>query len=142
MIRKKVRNILVPIDGSKNSFRGLDNAIYIARQCHAVITGLYVIPVYPKNFFDVVIPYQVYFKKEAKKFMAKARKLAAQRGILFKPKMIYGSPSAEILDLAKPKKHQLIVIGSRGQSVLKEAFMGSVASAVVHRSKIPVIVVK
>ena len=74
--------------------------------------------------------------------MAKARKLAAQRGILFKPKIIYGSPSAEILDLAKPKKHQLIVIGSRGQSVLKEAFMGSVASAVVHRSKIPVIVVK
>jgi hypothetical protein len=43
MIRKRIRNILVPIDGSKNSFRGLDNAIYIVRQCHATITGLYVI---------------------------------------------------------------------------------------------------
>jgi nucleotide-binding universal stress UspA family protein len=103
---------------------------------------LYVIPLYPKNLFDVIIPYQTHFKKEAKKFMAKARKLAAQRGILFKPMIIYGSPSAEILDLAKPKKYQLIVIGSRGQSMLKEAFMGSVANVVVHRSKIPVIVVK
>lgn len=137
-----IKNILVPIDGSKNSFRGLDNAIYIARQCHAVITGLYVIPVYPKNFFDVVIPYEVNFKKEARKFMRKARKTAAQRGILFKPRIVYGSPSVEIIDLSKSKKYQLIVIGSRGQSALKEAFMGSVSSAVVHRCKTPIIVVK
>ncbi|MFB5598380.1 MAG: universal stress protein, partial [Nitrosopumilaceae archaeon] len=30
MVRKKIKKILVPLDGSKNSFRGLDNAIYIA----------------------------------------------------------------------------------------------------------------
>ena len=38
----KIKKILVPIDGSKNSMRGLDNAIYLARQCKATITGIYV----------------------------------------------------------------------------------------------------
>ncbi|HSA76460.1 MAG TPA: universal stress protein, partial [Nitrosarchaeum sp.] len=42
---KDIKKILVPIDGSKNSMRGLDEAIYLARQCHATITGLYVIPI-------------------------------------------------------------------------------------------------
>ena len=36
MIKNKIKKILVPIDGSKNSLRGLDEAIYIARQCQAV----------------------------------------------------------------------------------------------------------
>ncbi|KAF6242153.1 universal stress protein, partial [Nitrosopumilus sp. b1] len=30
-----VNKILVPLDGSKNSLRGLDHAIYLARQCQA-----------------------------------------------------------------------------------------------------------
>ncbi|PJB96335.1 MAG: universal stress protein, partial [Nitrosopumilales archaeon CG_4_9_14_0_8_um_filter_34_10] len=34
MIMKNIKKILVPIDGSKNSMRGLDEAIYLARQCH------------------------------------------------------------------------------------------------------------
>ena len=38
-----IKKILVPLDGSKNSFRGLNEAIYLARQCHATITGLYVV---------------------------------------------------------------------------------------------------
>ena len=49
-----VKKILVPLDGSKNSMRGLDEAIYLARQCHATITGLYVIPIYPRNLADAI----------------------------------------------------------------------------------------
>ena len=40
----KIKKILVPLDGSKNSMRGLDEGIYLARQCQATITGLYVVP--------------------------------------------------------------------------------------------------
>jgi nucleotide-binding universal stress UspA family protein len=36
----KIKKILVPLDGSKNSMRGLDEGIYLARQCQATITGL------------------------------------------------------------------------------------------------------
>ena len=30
----KIKSILVPLDGSANSFRGLDTAIHMARQSH------------------------------------------------------------------------------------------------------------
>ena len=40
----KLRKILVPLDGSKNSFRGLDKAISIAKQSESIITGMFVIP--------------------------------------------------------------------------------------------------
>ena len=142
MIRKNIKKILVPLDGSKNSLRGLDEAIYLARQCQATITGLYVIPIYPRNLADAIMPFQIHLNKEAKKFMDNAKKRSAQKGIDFKSKIIFGSPTVEIEELSKKGKFDIIVIGSRGQSELKEIFLGSVANAIVHKSKIPVLVVK
>ena len=41
----KTNKILVPLDGSKNSVRGLDMAIHLARQSHGTITALSIKPV-------------------------------------------------------------------------------------------------
>ncbi|MFZ8908483.1 MAG: universal stress protein, partial [Nitrosopumilaceae archaeon] len=138
MIRKKIKKILVPLDGSKNSLRGLDEAIYLARQCQATITGLYIIPIYPRNLADAIMPFQIHLSKEAKRFMEHAKRRSAQKGIVFKSKIIFGSPTVEIEELSRKGKFHIIVIGSRGQSGIKEAFLGSVANAIVHKSKIPV----
>ena len=142
MSSKKIKNILVPLDGSKNSIRGLDNAISIARNCQATIMGLYILPTYPRNIADAVIPYFVHPEREAKKFLADAKKRAAQKGILFKSKIIWGSPTCEIQEMANSKKFDLIVLGARGMGSVKEFFLGSVSNAIVHKSKIPVMVVK
>ena len=142
MIKKNIKKILVPLDGSENSIRGLDAAISIARACHATITGIYVIPIYPRSLTDAILPYDIFTTKGAKKFMGAAKKRAAQKGILFKQKIIRGSPICEIQDMTKSKKFDLVVIGSRGRSKLKETFLGSVANAVVHRSPVPILVVK
>jgi nucleotide-binding universal stress UspA family protein len=142
MIRNKIKKILVPLDGSKNSFRGLNEAITVARACQATITGLYIIPMYPRNVTDAIIPYFIQPEKEARKFMKSAKIRAAQRGILFRPKIIRGSPTCEIQQMAVPKKFDLLVIGARGRGFVKEAFLGSVSNAIVHKAKIPVMVVK
>ncbi len=142
MMRKKIKKILVPLDGSKNSLRGLDEAIYVARQCHATITGLYVVPLYPRNLADALMPYQIHLTKDAKKFMSKAKKICAQKGIMFTSKIEIGSPTSEIEHITKKKKFDMVVIGSRGQSGLKEVFLGSVANSLVHKLKVPVLVVK
>ena len=139
MIRKKIKKILVPLDGSKNSLRGLDRAIYIARQCQATITGLYVIPIYPRNLADAIMPYQIHLTKEAKKYMRFAKTKAAQKGVLFKSKIVFGSPISEIADFAKGKKFDLVVIGSRGHGGVKEVFLGSVASGVAGHAKCDVL---
>lgn len=130
------------MDGSDKSFKALDEAIYLARQCNGTITGLCVIPIYTVNLGKLLTSLKNQSQKEAKKFLAEAKKQCAQNGIVFSEKIIYGNQSWEITEFASYKKFDLIVIGSRGLSRTKEAFLGSVANNIVHKSKIPVLVVK
>jgi len=137
-----IKKILVALDGSKNSLRGLDTAIYLARQCGATITGITVIPLYPKALLLTPILYEREFSRAAKEFMAKAKKRSAQNGIVFNEKITIGHAVDIILDFAKEKKFDVIVIGARGFGTVKGIFLGSVSNAVVHKSKIPVLVIK
>lgn len=141
-MKQKITKILVPIDGSANSFKALNEAIYLARQCHGTITGLCIIPIYTINLGKLLTSLKNQSQKEVKKFMAEAKKRCAQNGIVFSEKIIYGNQAWEITEFAAYKKFDLIVIGSRGMSRVKEAFLGSVANTVVHKSKVSVLVVK
>jgi len=139
---KPIKKILVPMDGSKSSFKVLNEAIYIARQCGSTITGLCVIPLYTINLGRLLTSLKNRSIKEAKKFMSEAKMISAQNGIVFNGKIIYGNEVWEITEFASYKKFDLVVIGSRGIGPIKEMFLGSVANGVVHKSKIPVLVVK
>jgi len=138
----KIKKILVPLDGSKNSFRGLDRAIYLARQCQATITGLYVVPLPPPRTDYQLKDMEKYFLKNAGKFMALAKKRSAQHGILFYDKVVYGDEGPKILSFANGNKFDIIVIGSRGHGSIKELFLGSTSNYVLHKAPMPVLIVK
>ena len=143
MIKKKISKILVPIDGSKNSIRGLETAITLARSCGATITGIYSIYAPPHSEFRGVGSVEKSLNVQVKKFMEEAKVLAAKNGIVFNEKMARGDIGYNIIKLAHGKEHfDMIVIGSRGRSSTKEMFFGSVSNYVIHTSKIPVVVVK
>jgi nucleotide-binding universal stress UspA family protein len=144
MIKKKITKILVPLDGSKNSWRGLEMAISIARQFGATITGVYSIYAPPHSEFRGVGSVEESLNKEVKKILDEAKVLAAQNGIVFKEKLMRGDIGYNIVKLAHSKKEKfnLIVIGNRGRGSLKEMFFGSVSNYVIHASKIPVLLVK
>ena len=143
-MRNKIKKILVPLDGSKNSIRGLDTAISLARACQGTITALYIktVPgiyaIHPLGFMSLN---QV---TEAKKFLISAKTRAAKKGILLSHKIIGGEPGFDIVRFAHNKKNKIdmIVIGARGRGLVKEIFLGSVSNYVVHKSKLPVLVVK
>ena len=40
---EKIKTILVPMDGSKNSFKALTKAIFLAKKCNSSITALFVL---------------------------------------------------------------------------------------------------
>lgn len=134
--------ILVPLDGSSNSTRGLDTAIEIAKCSGAEITGLYVfhLPVVAG------IKYTQKMKEEAQKKAVKAigpaMKKTQNTGAKFKYHTCGGHTGSEIVKFAKKGKFDMIVIGARGMGGAKQAFLGSTSNYVVHKTKIPVLVVK
>jgi nucleotide-binding universal stress UspA family protein len=144
MINTQFKNILVPLDGSKNSIRGLNLAIGLARQCQAKITGIYVIQRPPHVAFRA--PRSIYpekhLLKDAESTMEFAKRHAAQNGILLEQKITFGDPGYTIVKFAKDKKFDIIVMGARGRGALKEVFFGSVSNYVLHKSIIPILIVK
>ena len=144
MISTKIKKILVPLDGSKNSQKGLDMAIGLARKFDAIIIGICVIYAAPRSEFrGKGIVEKGYFKK-VKKFMNDAKTKAAQNRITFKEKILYGDVGYHIVKFAHSKKNDIdmIVIGSRGRGAAREMFFGSVSHHILHASLIPVLVVK
>jgi nucleotide-binding universal stress UspA family protein len=57
-------------------------------------------------------------------------------------KVLHGNPAEEILNFIKKKKYDFIVMGKTGTSKITGPTLGSVSSALVQHSKIPVMVVK
>ena len=144
MINIKIKKILVPLDGSKNSIRGLDMAIALARQCGATIVGLYVIyaPSHSELGFKGTLGKGAYEK--VKYFVESAKKKAAQNGIVLHDKIVFGNVGYHIVNFAHNKKNgiDIIVIGSRGRGSVKEMIFGSTSHYVMHTSKIPVLLIK
>jgi nucleotide-binding universal stress UspA family protein len=138
----KIKKILVPLDGSPNSFRGLDVAINLARQCHATITGLYVLGIVKPQVNEQISPLEKMLLEYAQKIMKKAKLKSAQNGILFLDRISYGDSEKRIVDIAQRNNFDLIVIGSRGMGSAKEIFLGSTSNYVIHKSKKPVLLVK
>ncbi|HSA98659.1 MAG TPA: universal stress protein [Candidatus Nitrosotenuis sp.] len=142
MLKSGIKRILVPLDGSKNSIRGLDNAIYLARQCQATIIGIYVLPRVPVSTYRKIQYPEKELLKDADSNMEFAKKRCAQNGIVFEKKISFGDPGYTVVKYAKDKKFDIIVIGARGRGALKEIFFGSVSNYVLHKADTPVLVVK
>ena len=139
----RISKILVPIDGSSNSIRGLEHAIRIAKPYLAKITLLHVIPgIPPIDIIDTISDYRTNMKKRGREFFLAARKTALKYRITLKEKIIFGVPRDDIADFANREKYDLVVIGARGLGSIKQAFLGSVSNATMHKSKAPVLIVK
>jgi nucleotide-binding universal stress UspA family protein len=138
------KRILTPLDGSESAKHVLDAAISLAKRYGSDLFSVYVLP------FPAVQAYQPdraakeQMFREAKGFLENYRKSAEQEGLQLKYEILEGNPGSAIVDYAQSEKRKfdLIVIGSRGLGGLKETFLGSVSNYVIHKSRIPVLVVK
>ncbi|WP_076613376.1 universal stress protein [Candidatus Nitrosotenuis chungbukensis] len=141
-----VDNILVPLDGSENSLRALDLAVFLAKRCNAKIICLYSIVIIPITEAQMAAPiqFQIEEEKYARKILEKAKNLVKQNSIEFSQVINFGNAGYNIVKYVKNKanKVDLIVIGSRGRGTIKEIFLGSTSNYVLHKSPVPVTVVK
>ena len=140
---QKIKSILVPLDGSKISQKGLRLALTLAKSLDAEITGINVIRFSNGFQFPVSSEIKQIHVKNAEKIILEAQKTAKKEEIPFVGKIIKDSNIGNaIVKFAKNKKINFIIIGSRGPYPGSETFLGSVANYVLHKTNIPVTVVK
>src|SRR5579872_5116705 len=126
MIKQQIKKILVPLDGSKNSFRGLEKAIYLAKEHKASLAFIHVVHHIPKSEGKIIR--EIGVASDEPTFLLTARMLAKKNGISSSDRILIGDPGHAIIDYSHTRNIDLIVIGARGLGTYKKIFLGSVSS--------------
>jgi nucleotide-binding universal stress UspA family protein len=145
------KHILLPTDGSPLSTAAVKAAVALARPLRARITALHVIPPFkPPAFIDGVVPmpelyspeaYRLSTERNAQRIFAKIAARAKAARVKLDTVIATGDPAwSEIIRVAKAKRCDLIVMASHGRRGIAGVVLGSQASRVLTRSKIPVLV--
>lgn len=143
------QRILVPIDGSMTSLRGLDEAIRLAkltsatlRLIHVVdelkyVTGFETFAVYNCDLVPLMAEAGEQILKEGRERVERAGVRA--ESVLFTS--LAGRVSEIVAEQAKAWKAELIVIGTHGRRGVGRALLGSDAEQVTRIAPVPVLLV-
>ena len=146
-------NILLSTDGSDIARKGVEHGIALAKALNAKVTVITVtepLPVdYGSGHASGWIPSQEEFdsfdaacKERAGKVLDEARAMAEQIGISAELLHVPDEhPATAIIETAKSRGCDLIVMGSHGRSGLSKLFLGSQTSKVLADGSVPVLVV-
>ena len=147
--------ILVPLDGSEHSMHALKKAVQIAKKFDGKITLIYVCSiVHPvssssitmvetsTSTLELVSRLAETARETGASILADGEKRVKTKGVQVVTVLREGHAVKEILNTAKEGKFDLIVMGARGLSMIKEIFLGSVSHGVTIHSHCPVLVVK
>jgi len=138
-------NILVPVDGSDNSYRALDAALLLSEKLGSNITVIHVmeeVPITHIGSEKMLNELLEAYKKENQDILLKCTKIANQKGLTIKTLLLQGNPASTILDYNKKEKFDLVIMGSRGLGKFKELILGSVSSKIVHHSPCAVLLIR
>lgn len=135
-------NILVPLDGSDYSQKALIQACDLAKNHQSNLILVYVVdkPL-SLNLLDRK-EYLGILRKFGEKVLIKGKETAKEEGIDATTIMKEGNIANEIVKLAKIKKCNLIIVGSKGLGATARFFLGSVSNKLATNSPCSILIVK
>jgi nucleotide-binding universal stress UspA family protein len=137
--------LLVPIDGSDNSFRALNHAIFLSKNITAQITALRVVENLPLVYIQSQKTLNTIISKyleEAQDILNKSRDIGKKNGVRIKTELRKGDAASNILDYSKKEDYDTIIMGRRGAGKLKQLVLGSTSTKVLNHSDCTVVIVK
>jgi nucleotide-binding universal stress UspA family protein len=143
------RRILVAVDGSAASMKGLREALRLAKADGAQVFIIHVVnEFYAFANLDGFTPSADFvpsLREGGRRVLAKAKAVADKQGIRAKT-LMRETPGGAAADLivreARKQRAALIVLGTHGRRGLRRAVLGSDAEQVVRRSSVPVLLVR
>jgi len=99
--------ILVPVDGSVNSYRALDAALLLSEKLGAKVTAIHVmedIPVLHIQSEKLLRELLDAYKKESQFILSKCSEIVTKKGLSINTKLLQGNVGSTILDFCKKEK--------------------------------------
>ncbi|MEA2151519.1 MAG: hypothetical protein QOD69_3349 [Solirubrobacteraceae bacterium] len=134
------RTILAAVDGSADAAAALRHAASLARDQHARLVVLTVVPATPPPVASpgaVAPPAADNDAAYARILREAVEPLPADVGV--QTRIVRGRPARRILDVAQEAGADLIVMGFHGHGRLHHALIGSTSDAVLRASTVPVL---
>ena len=146
------QRILVTTDGSPLSEKAVNHAIDLAATVNAELVVLKVLPCYPQYYFEgsISLPtteierIEKLWADEGAAIVEAAKKLAEERGVKVSTVLTRADViSNAIIETAKARGADLIVMASHGRKGVERLLLGSETQQVlVHTKKTPVLVLR
>jgi nucleotide-binding universal stress UspA family protein len=138
----KVETILVPLDGSLMAEAALNPAADLARMTRAKLVLLRAGQTHTLPMADPVEA-QVDVMHEAQEYLETVRARLEQAGDLTVETSAWYGPAVEsIVDAARSRAADLIVMSSHGRSGVSRLVMGSVAESVLRATAVPILLIR
>ncbi len=143
-----IKKILLATDGSEESDKALDSALYLADVFKASVTALYVseihfpltslLPVYEDAILEIAEKTENSFKQRFDEVSEKFK----EKGIPFSSTIIRDGTVEGIIETADIEGADLIVMGKKGQGFLSSTLIGSNTVKVLRQINAPVLAVR
>jgi len=135
-------NILIAVDGSESASKAFRRSVYLAQKCNSKLDLVHAVQCEvggdSANTFEMIEE----LKDKAKKILEEYRIEAVKNNVPIQITIMQGDPAKVIIEIAKAKSYDLIIMGTRGRSSFQELLIGSVSQKVIHHASCPVMVVR
>jgi nucleotide-binding universal stress UspA family protein len=136
------RRILIPLENSESDAAILEHIRPLAKLMNASLILIHVAEGYVARLQDQLnLEDSEEIRKDQEYIDARRDELAAE-GFDVKSVLVQGEPVNEILAMADKEECDLIAMATHGHRFVKDFILGSVATSVRHRTKIPVLMVR
>jgi nucleotide-binding universal stress UspA family protein len=138
-----MKRIMIATDGSDGAGLALQEGFSLAAKLEAKALVTYVrqrpSSLLGEPYYQDVISEEA---DHARGVIADAKLYATRFDVDVDYEVVEGDPVEAILDVARARDVDVIVIGSRGHGAVKSLVLGSVSNAVLHQADRPVLVAK
>lgn len=137
-----ISTILVATDGSTHAMRAMEHVAEVAKATGASVVVVHVFePLALLGHLEPPVDFAVQEAEVQRVCNDTWCAPLAAAGVTYRAQVVEGTPATAIIDAASAAGADLIVVGARGLSRVKELMLGSTSTKVLHHAHVPVTVV-